>query len=344
MILFRTEASRTIGTGHLMRCLALAEICLEQGKNAIFVMSECPKALATRLKNIGIETVMLDDGSKVDELLALITQLQPTGIVIDGYQFNEHYRRPLFESGLPVVAMDDGTMQHPLHADVVVNVSPLASAADYETIAADAHLLLGPSYASLRGEFRHCKDAAKSISAKEHRILISFGGSDPLNLTLPVIEALIDKLPEQVMLDVVIGGAAAGDDKIDQLAQKHAKRIQLHKNTLRMAELMQHATMAIAAAGSTLWELAFLTVPTIAIVVADNQSVMLESPMSSWFNTIDARPAIKDPVEQIATVSQTLWKNDKARENSRMVLSQIKVGDKVINICKTFDKIFKRPA
>ena len=83
---------------------------------AIFVMQECPSALETRLTAIGIKMMMLDNGSDITELLALIEQLQPTGIVIDGYQFSEHYRKSLSALGLPIVAMDDGTIKHPLQS------------------------------------------------------------------------------------------------------------------------------------------------------------------------------------------------------------------------------------
>jgi UDP-2,4-diacetamido-2,4,6-trideoxy-beta-L-altropyranose hydrolase len=344
MILFRTEASQSMGTGHLMRCLALAEICMELGRKAIFVMNECPGALKTRVTATGAELVMINDGADATQLFALIKQLQPTGIVIDGYHFNEHYRQSLSAYGLPVVTMDDGTTQHPLHADVVVNVSPLAKTEDYITIAASARLLLGPSYVSLRSEFRHGKKSIETTPPKDQRVLITFGGSDPLGLTLPIVVALLDQLPEQVILDVVVGGAVADDDRIDQLAIHHANRILLHKNTSAMAELMQRATMAIAAAGSTLWELTYLAIPTIAVVVADNQAVMLRSPLSDWFGTIDARTDTGNAINQVAAASQALWKDSKVRADCRTVLSQIGVGEKVTAICKTFDDILERPA
>ena len=288
--------------------------------------------------------VKISDGTDATELLSLIKQLKPTGIVIDGYHFSERYRQSLSGCGLPVVTMDDGTTQYPLHADVVVNVSPLAKIEDYITITASAHLLLGPSYVSLRSEFRHDKKSIETTPPKDQHVLITFGGSDPLGLTLPVVVALLDQLPEQVILDVVVGGAVADDDKIDQLAIHHANRILLHKNTSTMAELMQRATMAIAAAGSTLWELAYLAIPTIAVVIADNQAVMLRSPLSDWFGTIDARTDTGDAINQVAAASQALWKDSKARADCRTVLSQIGVGNKATTICKTFDEILKRPA
>lgn len=342
MLLFRTEASRAIGTGHLMRCMALAEICMEHGRQALFVMSECPEALATRLMEGGMMLALLDDAADADELLSLVKQWQPASIVIDGYQFDEAYRRSLHDIGLPVLAMDDGTVQHPLHADIVVNVSPLARESDYETIAADACLLLGPAYVALRNEFRLIKHISQAAPSEKQRVLITFGGSDPLGLTLPVADALLNTLPENILFDVVLGGAAATDAGIEQLHQDHTGRIRLHKNTTQMAELMRHATLAVAAAGSTLWELAYLAVPTIAVVVADNQAITLEQPLCDWFGAIDARTNHKSAVAKVAAASRALWHDSAARETHCTLLRQIKVGGKAATICATFDEIGKR--
>jgi len=203
---------------------------------------------------------------------------------------------------------------------------------------------LGPEYAKLRGEFRHYKKCSQPIPTNEQRILITFGGSDPTNLTLPVVESLLDKFPEQVILDVVVGGATVDNNELNQLALKHTGRINIHNNTSEMATLMGKAKMAISAAGSTRWELAYLAIPTIAVVVADNQADNLKAPLRNWFDTIDSRGNTKDVINQITSASLALWNDNKAHEDRRTVLSQIKVGEKATTICKIFDEPFKRPA
>jgi UDP-2,4-diacetamido-2,4,6-trideoxy-beta-L-altropyranose hydrolase len=338
-LLFRTEASRSIGTGHLMRCMALAEICREYGKQAIFVMHECPEALAGRLCMDGMELIILNDGNNTTELQTLINEQQPVGIVIDGYQFDEHYRKSLRDCGRPILTLDDGNLQHPLHANIVVNVSPLAKPADYEIIASGAHLLLGPAYVPLRAEFRH----SLPYHVKDtQRILITFGGSDPLGFTLPVVEALLSELPEDVLFDVVLGGAASGNKELDHITYTNAHRITLHRNTTHMAELMRHAVLAITAAGSTLWELAYLTVPSIAVAVADNQEVMLKSPLSDWFGTVDARSKREQAVDQVITACLALLNNPSVRKKHQTMLNTIKVGAEATSICKAFDEAYQR--
>lgn len=341
-LLFRTEASHAVGTGHLMRCMALAEICTENGRQAVFAMSECPESLATRLLADGMQLVLLEDSNDIAEFQAVVKQYHPRGIVFDGYRFGEHYRKAIHDCGRPVLTMDDGNLNHPLHADIVVNVSPLASSADYETIAAGARLLLGPAYAPLRREFRHNDNLANTGIAESQNILVTFGGSDPLNLTLPTVRALLELLPREAMLDVVLGGAAHIDgQEIERLNHAHENRIRLHKNTPRMAELMQQASMAIAAAGSTLWELAYLAVPTIAVVVADNQDVMLKSPLSNWFGTIDARGKRERAVDQVTAACLALWDNPSVREERQTMLKTIKVGAEAASICKAFDEAYQ---
>ena len=171
-ILFRVEASRSMGTGHLMRCLALADICKERDMKALFAICDCPTSLSPWLSKAGASVMQLNNGDDASELLMLIKKVHPTGIVIDGYQFDETYRRALSSSGLPVLAMDDGVTKHALHADIVVNASPLACAVDYQTIAPKAHLLLGPAYALLRDEFRHIKQDKKSTPSDQQHILV----------------------------------------------------------------------------------------------------------------------------------------------------------------------------
>lgn len=341
-ILFRTDASASIGSGHLMRCLALAEICKEQSKKAVFAMHECPEDLLSKLNRCEVDLIMLSDGSDSTEIYSLIEQLHPSGIVIDGYSFDEHYRQTLFNSGIPVLALDDGTSHIPLHADIVLNSSPLACEVDYKSIAPSARLLLGPAYAPLRNEFRQNTQTYSSHLAGPPRVLVTFGGSDTLELTTPVVKELLKTLPTHILLDVVIGGAVIDDSNIVQLAQENKERITLHKNTPDMAVLMRHASIAVAAAGSTLWELAYLTVPTIAVVAADNQAGILKPPLRDWFYTIDARSHIDSAVTHIALACLSFCHDDNICKERRNVLSRIKIGQKTDNVFKFFDNPLQR--
>lgn len=334
-LLFRTDASSASGTGHLMRCLALAEICKEHGYTAVFAMSECPQALVTRVQQAEMETILLSNPFDASQIKALVKQVQASAIVIDGYHFTEQYRHDLLEASVPILALDDGVSSHPLHAHRVLNASPLASENTYQTIAPGAQLFLGPGFAPLRSEFRQRKAAAmtETPQPQSQRILITFGGSDPLKLSLPMLQAVLRTLPEQAVFDVVVGGAATDHEELRQFAQTQGQRIQLHHNTTQMAELMQQARLAISAAGSTLWELAYLAVPTIALVVADNQAIMLKPPLRQWFETIDARSGTQDAVAHAANTALALWQDEQRHQQQRNLLHGIGVGEQVSQIC-----------
>jgi UDP-2,4-diacetamido-2,4,6-trideoxy-beta-L-altropyranose hydrolase len=343
-LLFRPDISPAIGTGHLMRCLALAELCMEQGKQVVFAVNGCPAALADRIRGLGAGLQPLADQADPGELAALARRLRAIAIVLDGYHFSERYRAAVAELGLPVVAIDDGTVPFALHADIVVNTSPLARATDYADIARGSRLLLGPSYAPLRREFRHGPAGMPQPAPEDAHILLTFGGSDPAGLTLPVARALLDTLPAAAKLDIVIGGALADVTDIEQLVRGHADRVRLHRNTTRMAKLMRRATLAVTAAGSTLWELAYLTVPTIAVVVADNQAGNLQPPLLDWFRTIDARDDVSKAVNQVAAATLALWEDAQERSALSRLLRSIEVATRTPAICEAIDSTYARPA
>jgi len=296
-----------------MRCFALAEALLDKGQQPVFTIARPADAVLARLSaaGLGYHAIPYVGGSREDlsATLALIDALQVGGVVLDGYQFDVGYRAGLAAARRRVLIFDDLAELPALYADVVVNPSIQATPAMYARSAPAAALLLGPGYAPLRREIQVAAQKPLSDIRERRSLLLTFGGSDPLGLTLPCIEHLAPRLPAGCRLEVVVGSGNLQTIKIVTAAQRF-ECVDVHCDTLRMGELMARAGLAISAGGGTMAELAALGVATLAVLIADNQAPSAAAAGHDWFDLIDARHG--DVVPQIATRAIALW-NDPGR-------------------------------
>lgn len=273
-LILRADASTHIGFGHVMRCLALAQAWQQAGGRATFALAQAAPTFLARLETEQMDAVVLDatPGSAADaqSVIALAQQTEASWIVVDGYHFGSDYQRWIKEAGLHLLVIDDYGHADAYVADIVVNQNISANAALYANRAPDTRLLLGPSFALVRREFWPWRGWQRSIPDVARTVLVTMGGSDPENVTLRVIEALRDVEHEDLDVRVVVGGSNPHTEVLQQAIQ-HAPHITLLHNVTNMPELMAWADVAIAAGGSTNWELAMLGVPSLLITVADNQ-------------------------------------------------------------------------
>src|ERR1022692_1556760 len=125
VLLIRADASVAIGTGHVMRCLALAQAWQDAGGPVTFVMAESTPAIEERLRSEGVGLIRIEGvpGSDFDseQLLAVARTRGPSWVVVDGYEFGEGYQRALKNGRLKVVLIDDNGRSGTYAADVVLN-------------------------------------------------------------------------------------------------------------------------------------------------------------------------------------------------------------------------------
>lgn len=306
-LLFRADAGDT-GAGHVMRCLAIAEAAADQGLSCRFAMQTCPRGLRDRLSGAGFAIDILDEDDGPNSFLALIDNIAPAAVIIDGYTFDENYRAAVAATGPCVLAMDDLVGGQLFHADLIANANPAAGPADYKERAGEARLLLGLSYAPLRREFVEAVQASSAPLAERNRLLVTFGGSDPLRLSHPLTALLLDALPDAVSIDLVLGSDHPGQDDCETLRDQNPQRIALHIDTRDMAALMRAAGLAISAAGSTAMELARMAVPAILVATADNQEAVMDAHSAlGWCRGLDARAAMLQIASKIADSASALW-------------------------------------
>ncbi|MGE3727280.1 MAG: UDP-2,4-diacetamido-2,4,6-trideoxy-beta-L-altropyranose hydrolase [Candidatus Sericytochromatia bacterium] len=274
-ILIRADATALMGTGHVMRCLALAQANQDAGGKTTFVSHlDLPLPLKSRLAEEGFECSLIsaEPGSQADASLTLnlAKEIRADWFVLDGYHFSSPYRNHLRSRAIPILLIDDNQEQDGAFADLILNQNIHASQLIYSDSIPQSQKLLGPKYALIRKEFLKLVSFPTYNSDVLPKILLMFGGSDPQNLTQIFLQLLL-KLDTLVQVNVVLGAGYAHIWPEHLFAGIQKERLVLHQNVNNIASLMQSVQFAVTAAGSTCYELAYLGIPAVVVVVAENQ-------------------------------------------------------------------------
>lgn len=262
LLLIRADANVQIGTGHVMRCLALAQAWQDAGGEVSFVAAMLVPALAARLEAEKVQVVRLNvaPGSADDaaQTIHLAREMGVTWVVVDGYHFDGGYQRAVKDAGLKLLCIDDnGDVDH-YYADVVLNQNPHANPAMYASRESYTQLLLGTRYVLLRREFLKWRNWKREVPDIARRVLVTMGGSDPDNVTLKAIQALSQVEVDGLEATVVIGAGNPHTRELIDAARASRVPIRLETDALDMPELMAWADIAVSTAGGTLWELLFM--------------------------------------------------------------------------------------
>lgn len=271
-LVIRADASAQIGAGHVMRCLALAEAWARAGGGKIeFAAVDLPDSLRRRLADCGFGVVALPGpagGPEDLEATVALVSSRGAACVIDGYAFGRDYQQAVQRAATTLV-VDDGHRTEGFAADVVLDQNLGASEAHYAPLAPGAELLLGTRFALLRSEFLASPRPERSPSGR--RVLVTLGGSDPAGLSEAVARALSENPvgAEGIEVCLVLGGSNPRAGAIAAALADTA--VEVVRDARNMPELMARADLAVAAAGSTCWELCYSALPALLVVVADNQ-------------------------------------------------------------------------
>jgi len=264
-----------------MRCLALTQAWREVGGEAVLATALSPGGLEDRLvaEGLPIHRLRTEAGSDEDAR-ATATAARDIGArwaVVDGYHFTGQYQRLLKDAGIRVLVVDDYGHAGHYWADAVLNQNLHARETLYPSREPDVRMLLGPRYALLRREFWKWRGWRRSHPREARKVLVTFGGSDPANVTLKAVTALA-RLPSADLDVTVVAGASNSNLPVLQSAVAMAPQsLRLLTDVRDMAELMAWADVTVAAGGSTSWELAFMGLPSLTVILADNQVDLAEA-------------------------------------------------------------------
>lgn len=270
-LLIRTDGSSQIGTGHVMRCLTLAQAWHQTGGTVRFVGSDIPNGLRDRIDAWSQAIDFLDSspGSQEDaaRTAAIAVEHDVEWIVVDGPHFDADYLTELTSGDSRVLLIDDMGERSHYDADLVLNQNLHADPEMYTNRDPETELLLGPDYVLFRNEFLKWKDWSPDHTQAPETLLITLGGSDPDNATKTVIESLNHVTTELKTL-VIIGAANDSYPDLVDLAEDINHPIRFEQNISNMASQMARADLAVSSGGTTCWELAYMGVPTIVGTLA----------------------------------------------------------------------------
>jgi UDP-2,4-diacetamido-2,4,6-trideoxy-beta-L-altropyranose hydrolase len=275
-IAFRVDASAEMGSGHLMRCLALADALRARGTETLFVTSAAERPWRSLLRQHGHAVAAMPNGATEPDRDALETRSAfnemplPDWLVVDHYGLGIEWESSMRASCGRIFAIDDVGRSH--DCDLLLDQNVLDDEHAYEPLVPrGCSRLLGPRYALLREEFGKERANGVARDGPVKRVLINFGGSDPtqeIGMTLKAF--LAAPLDESVCADVILGPANLNADTILRRYGSN-RRLNLLSHTERMAALMAEADLAIGAGGMSMWERACSGLPSIVVTVADNQ-------------------------------------------------------------------------
>lgn len=314
-VLFRVDASAEMGMGHLMRCRAIAEAVVDFGGEAFFAMVSPMPFTVDMLASIPAKCIRLPGpGNSLTDLTGLIHwmhQNQPMITVLDGYHFSDAYHRSVAQEGALAVLWDSADRQA-VPADVIIDASPNAPVQTYAQISPSACLLTGPRHALIRRDIRQAATASRVPLAQRTKVLLNFGGSDPLNLSMAVLPELAKRLPFGVDISVLAGASYPHLPALKSLAQRFAQQIDINVyfHPPSVVPIFCAAGLVVSAGGGTIGELVALSLPAVSVIVAKNQVTANED---GPYPCIDARLPNAAPL--IAELAAALWQDLPKREH-----------------------------
>ena len=299
LAIIRADASTSIGSGHVMRCLTLSHR-LKKEKNAkvVFVMRVLPGNLIGVVEKQGFEVLKLPPANQKYSLNGYglwltvpmevdarqtIDLLQPylrehgfdvvDRLIVDSYALDEQWEQALRPYCKEIMVIDDlANRRH--DCDILLDQNfYLNKDARYAGVVPEhCKMLLGPEHALLREEFYEAKKHLRKRDGTIKNILVFYGGSDLTNETEKAIKALV-KLHDEgytFTADVITGVSNSLREKIKNLCSKY-QFLHYYCQISNMAEFMNKADLMLGAGGSTTWERLYMELPTLVTAVAENQ-------------------------------------------------------------------------
>ena len=275
---FRVDASSEIGTGHVMRCAALAARMISAGVEVAFVSAALPQGLSDWLRKASIQVLDIPMSNEWrDDSLATRDALthfgEPDLLVVDHYRIEHRWETSMRPYAGRIMVIDD-LANRPHDCDLFLdqNLHDDAEGRYRPLLPCHAKTFFGPRYALLRAEFDGFDGNRSRAPRKNHntRLLVFFGGTDPGNQTLKVIDALRSMQRSDIETTIVLGPAHPDPDGV--LARSEGlSHVHVMRSTESISNLMSAADLAIGTCGIAAWERCVMGLPTLVVVTAENQ-------------------------------------------------------------------------
>lgn len=280
-LIIRADATPQIGTGHVMRCLALAQAAEKVGITVHLVGRVRVPWVQDRLQQENINFIPLSDNvpehENPTELIEQIRQIKPISqswVVLDGYHFGLECQKAVREAGYKLLLIDDYAHLPEYSCDILLNQNIGSDRLVYHGDIRQK--LLGSKYVLLRREFVEARNVAeqREWSGEVENILISLGGGDFISFLQNIAKQI--ELPELASCTVRIIAGSMCEDVIQDCFSKCPAKIEVIKRVMDMPSLLLDTDLCISAGGSTCWELCCLGIPFLTVGIAENQTKIIQ--------------------------------------------------------------------
>ncbi len=288
MFYIRADGNQKIGMGHIMRCLTIAEALRDKGEEVCFLTAdEEPVQL---IEDRGFPARILftyydEMDVELPQLMSILmgSQGEAPGrnggenqqrILVDSYYVTDFYLYNLRLSARVILMDDRKTAVYP--CDILVNYNIYGKTLGYEKDYPGTKLLLGCDYMPLRKEFQN---ADYEVRAQVSHILLTTGGGDGCHMALAMVKRILSSRgsgDEAPVWHIICGPYSTDGEALEEMT-KEIPSIQIHRDMTNMSEIMKRCDVAVSAAGSTIYELCSVGVPTIGFFFAENQRLNMEA-------------------------------------------------------------------
>ena len=335
-IAFRTDASLQIGTGHVIRCLTLADALRERGAQSTFICRPHSGHVLDLIQRRGHAAIALAPADESFSISANQSHAQSHAqwlgtdwtcdaeqtrqalggqivdwLVVDHYALDRNWEQAMRPHTCHILSIDD-LADRPHDCDLLLDQNLGRQAKDYGgLICCHTQTLIGPSYALLRPEFAQWREHSLQRRANPQlkKLLITMGGVDQTNATGQVLDALTCfDLPSALNITVVMGPTAPWLAQVQAQAAAMSCPTQVMSGVINMAQLMAESDFCIGAAGGSAWERCALGVPTLVLILAANQyigAMALQSHDAAWVAT-DSKQLMSHLAALFSTDEQTV--------------------------------------
>ena len=313
---FRSDASPTIGSGHIMRCMTLAEAFQKRDAKYIFAATDETQKTVPLLGVSGFEIIAPEQASV----------LKPDILIVDHYGLDESYETQARAWSKKIVVLDDLTNRRH-DCDLLLDQTYGRRKDDYETLVpSGCRIVTGADYTILRPQFAMARPRAEERRASGNRlkrVLVAVGSTNYNNIILKIIDGFMQVTGDSLQIDIVLGSGASNLSDVRRavsLLNDHGRHTAtLHLDVQDMAAMMVDADLAIGAGGTTTWERCCLGLPTLMLQLADNQIPTIEAltkagaiipighvsdltpeKMAAYFETAAASPGILNNLSRVS--------------------------------------------
>lgn len=331
------DARASIGTGHLRRMMTLAK---ELSKDSDIYLTLQTSALGSEIAETTFEDINIAPCT-TESVLATLTDTKFDAVILDNYHWNATTTTPL-RAKVPTVMVVDDLADRQHDADILLDQNAHHKASQYEMLVSkNCELLVGADYCLLSEEFRRARSLLRTTKelSSDAPIFLSLGGGDPNNDLTKMLRCILENTPYNIT--IATGSHIKEALDLRHLAGRNSDRVELVFDSTRVADQMISSQFAVAAGGTMTWERAAVGLPSLCLVIADNQidssDWLKERNVHDVFDARNSDWSEKDFIEAVVSFGKDRKRQNEFSANSKSLIA----GEGVVHTAQALISVSK---